>query len=80
MILGYLQTESSAGVPPAGDLDGLPHYLAGHSPVVLKNSAPVKQSIVTLDMEGVLTPEIRVGIRAEVKIRKPNRTKLARRM
>jgi phosphoserine/homoserine phosphotransferase len=31
---------------------------AGHFIPLLENFAPVKQSIVTLDMEGVLTPEI----------------------
>ena len=28
----------------------------------MKHSAPVKQSIVTLDMEGVLTPEIWIAV------------------
>jgi phosphoserine / homoserine phosphotransferase len=36
--------------------------------VLLKNSAPVKQSIVTLDMEGVLTPEIWIAVAEETGI------------
>jgi phosphoserine/homoserine phosphotransferase len=34
----------------------------------LKHSGPVKQSIVTLDMEGVLTPEIWIAVAEQTKI------------
>ena len=83
MVRGYLKTESPAGVPPAGDWDGrrnagsrdgLPNHLTRHSPRLLKNSAPVKQSIVTLDMEGVLTPEIWIALAEKTKIPELRRT------
>jgi len=41
---------------------------------VLKNSASVKQSIVTLDMEGVLTPEIWIAVADKTKIPELRRT------
>jgi len=41
---------------------------------VLKNSASVKQSIVTLDMEGVLTPEIWIAVAEKTKIPELRRT------
>jgi len=40
----------------------------------LKNSAPVKQCIVTLDMEGVLTPEIWIAVAEKSKIPELRRT------
>jgi len=41
---------------------------------LLKHSAPVKQSIVTLDMEGVLTPEIWIAVAEKTKIPELRRT------
>src|SRR5882762_5384136 len=41
---------------------------------VLENSAPVKQSIVTLDMEGVLTPEIWIAVAEKTGIPELRRT------
>jgi len=41
---------------------------------VLENSAPVKQSIVTLDMEGVLTPEIWIAVAEKTSIPELRRT------
>src|SRR5712671_5086668 len=41
---------------------------------VLENSAPVKQSIVTLDMEGVLTPEIWIAVAENTGIPELRRT------
>src|SRR6476661_10894043 len=41
---------------------------------VLKHSAPVKQSIVTLDMEGVLTPEIWIAVAEKTRIPELRRT------
>ena len=40
----------------------------------MKNSAPVKQCIVTLDMEGVLTPEIWIAVAEKSKIPELRRT------
>jgi phosphoserine/homoserine phosphotransferase len=40
----------------------------------MKNSPPVKQSIVTLDMEGVLTPEIWIAVAEKTGIRELRRT------
>jgi phosphoserine / homoserine phosphotransferase len=40
----------------------------------LKNSAPMKQSIVTLDMEGVLTPEIWIAVAETTRIPELRRT------
>jgi phosphoserine/homoserine phosphotransferase len=40
----------------------------------LKNFTPVKQSIVTLDMEGVLTPEIWIAVAEKTKITELRRT------
>jgi phosphoserine/homoserine phosphotransferase len=40
----------------------------------LENFAPVKQSIVTLDMEGVLTPEIWIAVAEKTKIPELRRT------
>jgi phosphoserine/homoserine phosphotransferase len=40
----------------------------------LQNFAPVKQSIVTLDMEGVLTPEIWIAVAEKTKIPELRRT------
>src|SRR5712675_1987765 len=47
---------------------------SGHVRIVLKNSAPVKQAIVTLDMEGVLTPEIWIAVAEKTKIPELRRT------
>src|SRR5436309_1516020 len=41
---------------------------------VLKSSGPVKQSIVTLDMEGVLTPEIWIAVAEKTGIKELRRT------
>jgi phosphoserine/homoserine phosphotransferase len=42
--------------------------------LVLEHSAPVKQSIVTLDMEGVLTPEIWIAVAEKTGIPELRRT------
>jgi phosphoserine / homoserine phosphotransferase len=47
---------------------------AGHGTFVLKHSAAVKQSIVTLDMEGVLTPEIWIAVAEKTGIPELRRT------
>jgi phosphoserine/homoserine phosphotransferase len=47
---------------------------AGHATGILKNSAPLKQSIVTLDMEGVLTPEIWIAVAEKTGIPELRRT------
>src|ERR1700761_8026800 len=47
---------------------------AGHLALLLKHSARVKQSIVTLDMEGVLTPEIWIAVAEKTKIPDLRRT------
>ena len=47
---------------------------ARHCGVVLQDSAPVKQSIVTLDMEGVLTPEIWIAVAEKTQIPELRRT------
>jgi phosphoserine / homoserine phosphotransferase len=47
---------------------------AGHLPGLLKDSAAVKQSIVTLDMEGVLTPEIWIAVAEKTGIKELRRT------
>src|SRR6476620_5977192 len=41
---------------------------------VVKDCAPVKQSIVTLDMEGVLTPEIWIAVAEKTGIKELHRT------
>jgi phosphoserine/homoserine phosphotransferase len=51
-----------------------PHASTGHQPLLLKNSRPVKQSIVTLDMEGVLTPEIWIAVSEKTGIKELRRT------
>jgi len=48
--------------------------ITGHCPRLLKHSAPVKQSIVTLDMEGVLTPEIWIAVAEKTGIPELRRT------
>jgi len=48
--------------------------ITGHIRTFLKHSAPVKQSIVTLDMEGVLTPEIWIAVAEKTKIPELRRT------
>src|SRR5689334_3096015 len=47
---------------------------AGHAARILKHSAAVKQSIVTLDMEGVLTPEIWIAVAEKTGIPELRRT------
>jgi len=47
---------------------------AGHATGLLQNSAAVKQSIVTLDMEGVLTPEIWIAVAEKTGIPALRRT------
>ena len=47
---------------------------AGHFIPLLENFAPVKQSIVTLDMEGVLTPEIWIAVAEKTGIPELRRT------
>jgi phosphoserine/homoserine phosphotransferase len=47
---------------------------AGHPAAILENSAPVKQCIVTLDMEGVLTPEIWIAVAEKTGIPELRRT------
>ena len=47
---------------------------AGHRPKLLKHSRAVKQSIVTLDMEGVLTPEIWIAVAEKTRIPELRRT------
>ena len=47
---------------------------AGHGTSILKHSAAVKQSIVTLDMEGVLTPEIWIAVAEKTGIAELRRT------
>jgi phosphoserine/homoserine phosphotransferase len=46
----------------------------GHPGAVLEKSARVKQSIVTLDMEGVLTPEIWIAVAEKTGIAELRRT------
>ena len=47
---------------------------AGHLRHILKSSCQVKQSIVTLDMEGVLTPEIWIAVAEKTGIKELRRT------
>src|SRR3954463_2809588 len=47
---------------------------ARHSSLVLENSHRAKQSIVTLDMEGVLTPEIWIAVAEKTRIPELRRT------
>src|SRR5438093_12014500 len=47
---------------------------SGHWSVLLKSFAAVKQSIVTLDMEGVLTPEIWIAVAEKTGIADLRRT------
>src|SRR3954468_10519062 len=49
-------------------------WSSGHTQRVLKNSRPVKQSIVTLDMEGVLTPEIWIAVAEKTGVKELRRT------
>ncbi len=48
--------------------------LSRHTRALLKDSPPVKQSIVTLDMEGVLTPEIWIAVAERTGIKELRRT------
>jgi len=50
------------------------NWNSGHVRIDLKNSRPVKQSIVTLDMEGVLTPEIWIAVAEKTGIDELRRT------
>ena len=45
-----------------------------HAKEILKHSAPVKQSIVTLDLEGVLVPEIWIAVAEKTGIKELRRT------
>src|SRR5436190_3665414 len=51
-----------------------PAATAGHSAAHLKRYRHVKQSIVTLDMEGVLTPEIWIAVAEKTGIKELRRT------
>src|ERR1041385_1401164 len=56
---------------------GAPHAVActaPHTSLLLEHSHRVKQSIVTLDMEGVLTPEIWIAVAEKTKIPELRRT------
>jgi phosphoserine/homoserine phosphotransferase len=60
---------------PRSEIRTLPVGLAArHRRSILKNCAPVKQVIVTLDMEGVLTPEIWIAVAGKTKIPELRRT------
>lgn len=48
--------------------------MAGHGLCDLENSSRVKQAIVTLDMEGVLTPEIWIAVSEKTNIPELRRT------
>lgn len=48
--------------------------MARHGNLFLKHCAAVKQSIVTLDMEGVLTPEIWIAVAEKTRIPELRRT------
>ena len=50
------------------------HRTARHRGRFLENSAPMKQVIVTLDMEGVLTPEIWIAVATKTGIPELRRT------
>ena len=76
---------SHAGKPPASPFD--PALSAPHGchtdtchtnrwtgPAGFEKLAPVKQSIVTLDMEGVLTPEIWIAVAEKTGIKELRRT------
>src|SRR3954470_3627371 len=47
---------------------------ARHIKALLEHSAAVKQSLVTLDMEGVLTPEIWIAVAEKTGIKELRRT------
>jgi phosphoserine/homoserine phosphotransferase len=73
----------SAPVPPyAGSIRGISEFRVdsavprrtGQRCGLLKHCAPVKQSIVTLDMEGVLTPEIWIAVSEKTGIPALRRT------
>ena len=51
-----------------------PTFHSSILPRILKNSPPVKQAIVTLDMEGVLTPEIWIAVAEKTGIAELRRT------
>jgi phosphoserine/homoserine phosphotransferase len=53
---------------------GAPARTPRHSAALLKDSRRVKQSIVTLDMEGVLTPEIWIAVAEKTGIKELRRT------
>jgi phosphoserine/homoserine phosphotransferase len=52
----------------------LTRSIAGQAHALLKSLRPVKQSIVTLDMEGVLTPEIWIAVAEKTGIKELRRT------
>lgn len=55
-------------------MDSLKSGWSGHCWCALKHFAPVKQSLVTLDMEGVLTPEIWIAVSEKTGIPELRRT------
>jgi phosphoserine/homoserine phosphotransferase len=61
----------AASIPRGGALD---RTLLDNPAPAVKDSAPVKQSIVTLDMEGVLTPEIWIAVAESTRIPELRRT------
>jgi phosphoserine / homoserine phosphotransferase len=63
-----LSTQDRAGAAP------VPVRTAGHCPPLLEHCEAVKQSIVTLDMEGVLTPEIWIAVAEKTGIPELRRT------
>ena len=65
--------ESRRALPISGRLHTY-QAESGQRLPVLKSSGPVKQSIVTLDMEGVLTPEIWIAVAEKTGINELRRT------
>jgi phosphoserine/homoserine phosphotransferase len=55
-------------------ISNMPRAFARHTGRLLQDSPPVKQVIVTLDMEGVLTPEIWIAVAEKTKIPELRRT------
>src|SRR4051812_4278879 len=79
--MAYLRRLAGTLAPPADGVQSAESLIgmrfAGssrHAGTVLKNSRPVKQSIVTLDMEGVLTPEIWIAVAEKIGIKELRRT------
>ena len=65
-----LSQEEIAEIPPERSPERSPRHCARN----LEDFAPVKQSIVTLDMEGVLTPEIWIAVAERTGIAELRRT------